>query len=108
MNQGNAQKGGGQNKSDDRPGEVQPVDPRTETYFGSEEDNHHGYSEPETVVPETPSVVEEHQQEEEQNLVVDFEEKMTYEPDPVTDWGPVDPEEEPTSEEGDGEFVPFD
>lgn len=87
VNNGSADKGGGQNKPSDGAGEYQPIDPRTETYTGPEEDNHHGYSDPATVTPPSPPVVKEHQQEEREKAIVDHEDKMDYEPDPVTTRG---------------------
>ena len=104
VNNGNADKGGGQNKPDDGPGEIQPVDPRTETPTGPQNDNNHGYSEPATVTPPDPPVVEEHKSE----PVVTDSNPMTYEPDPVTNNGPADPSIQPTSPEGDGAFTPVD
>lgn len=108
VNQGNADQGGGENKPSDGPGEVQPEDPRTtETPTGSAEDNHHGYSDPGTVTPTTPTAPPEHANDDPSDVVVD-ENPMTYETDPVTENGPVDPSEEPTPSEGDGEFAPPD
>ena len=104
VNQGNAQKGGGQNKPSDGAGEVQPVDPRTENPTGSGNDNNHGYSDPKTVTPSNPPVVEEHKSE----PVVTDSNPMNYQPDPVTNRGPVDTSVQPTSPEGDGEFTPAD
>ncbi len=108
VNNGNAQKGGGDNKATDGAGEVQKEDPRTEKPTGTESDNNHGHSDPATVVPETPPVVPEHKQEEKKEQIVTHEEKMSYEPDPVTDRGPVNEAEAPTASSGDGEFTPED
>lgn len=105
VNQGNAPTGGGQNKPSDGAGEVQPNDPRTETPTGSSDDNHHGYSDPGTVTPTTPTAPPEHQGEDDDPV---DQNPMTYETDPPTDYGPVDPSEEPTPSEGDGEFTPPD
>ena len=102
MNRGNAQKGGGQNKPTDGAGENQPTDPRTEHPTGSQNDNNHGYSDPKTVTPSNPPVTEEHKSE----PVVTDSKPMTYEPDPVTNRGPVDTTQQPTSSEGDGAFTP--
>lgn len=108
VNQGNADQGGGENKPSDGPGEVQPEDPRiTETPTGSAEGNHHGYSDPGTVTPTTPTAPPEHANDDPSDVVVD-ENPMTYETDPVTENGPADPSEEPTPSEGDGEFAPPD
>lgn len=104
VNQGNADQGGGENKPSDGPGEVQPEDPRTtEIPTGSAEDNHHGYSDPGTVTPTTPTAPPEHANDDPSDTVVD-ENPMPYETDPST----VDPGEEPTPSEGDGDFTPPD
>lgn len=95
VNNGNAQKGGGDNKPSDGSGEYQAQDPRTEKQSG-----------PSDVKPDTPAVVPEHQAEEQAGQIVDHESKMDYEPDPVTDRGPVDNQKPVTSSNGDGEFVP--
>ena len=106
VNQGNADRGGGENKPSDGSGTIQPEDPRTtETPTGSAEDNHQGYSDPGTVTPPTPPAPPEHANDP-SDTVVD-ENPMTYETDPVTEYGPVDPSE-PTPSEGDGEFAPPD
>jgi hypothetical protein len=106
VNQGNAPTGGGNNKPSDGAGEVQPEDPRTtETPTGSDDDNHHGYSDPGTVTPTTPTAPPEHQGEDDDPV---DQNPMTYETDPPTDYGPVDPSEEPTPSEGDGDFTPPD
>lgn len=104
VNNGNAQKGGGQNKPTNGAGEVQSVDPRIENPTGPQNDNNHGHSDPKTVTPSTPPVVEEHKSE---PVVVDSN-PQNYVPDPVTDRGPTDPTIQPTSLEGDGEFTPAD
>ena len=104
VNKGNAQKGGGQNKSSDGAGEVQPVDPRTQKPTGSGNDNNHGYSDPKTVTPSNPPVVEEHKSE----PVVTDSNPMNYQPAPVTNRGPVDTSAKPTNPGGDGEFTPSD
>lgn len=97
VNNGNAQKGGGDNKSSDGKGEYQAQDPRTEK------------QDPADVKPETPTVVPEHKAEEQAGQIVDRENKMDYEPDPVTDRGPVNNNQKPvTNSNGDGEFVPGD
>ena len=104
VNQGNAPTGGGNNKPSDGAGEVQPEDPRTtEIPTGSAEDNHHGYSDPGTVTPTTPTAPPEHANDDPSDTVVD-ENPMPYETDPST----VDPGEEPTPSEGDGDFTPPD
>ena len=106
VSQGDADDYGGENKPSDGPGEVQPEDPKTtETPTGSAEDNHHGYSDPGTVVPTTPTAPPEHQGEDDDPV---DQNPMTYETDPPTDYGPVDSGEEPTPSEGDGEFTPPD
>ena len=94
VNNGNAQKGGGDNKPSDGSGEYQAQDPRTEK------------QDPADVKPDTPAVVPEHKAEEQAGQVVDHENKMAYEPDPVTDRGPVNSQKPVTSSNGDGEFVP--
>lgn len=94
VNNGNAQKGGGDNKPSDGSGEYQAQDPRTEK------------QNPADVKPDTPTVVPEHQAEEQAGQIVDHENKMDYEPDPVTDRGPVNSQKPVTSSNGDGEFVP--
>ena len=94
VNNGNAQKGGGDNKPSDGSGEYQAQDPRTEK------------QDPADVKPDTPAVVPEHKAEEQAGQVVDHENKMDYEPDPVTDRGPVNSQKPVTSSNGDGEFVP--
>ena len=94
VNNGNAQKGGGDNKSSDGSGEYQAQDPRTEK------------QDPAEVKPETPTVVPEHKAEEQAGQIVDHESKMDYAPDPVTSRGPVDNQKPVTSSNGDGEFVP--
>ena len=94
VNNGNAQKGGGDNKPSDGSGEYQAQDPRTEK------------QDPADVKPDTPTVVPEHEAEEQAGQIVDHENKMDYEPDPVTDRGPVDNQKPVTSSNGDGEFVP--
>ena len=104
VNQGNADKGGGENESEDGPGEAQPTDARLETPTGPEDDNHHGYSDPTTVTPTAPPVVPEHTAE----PIVTYEEPMNYEPDPVSTRGPVESGVSPTTVEGDGEFTPDD
>lgn len=97
VNNGNAQKGGGDNKSSDGSGEYQAQDPRTEK------------QDPADVKPETPTVVPEHKAEGQAGQIVDHENKMDYEPDPVTDRGPVNNNQKPvTNSNGDGEFVPGD
>lgn len=103
VNNGNADKGGGDNKPADGPGEVQPTDPRTENPTGNQNDNNQGHSDPATVEPETPPVVPEHRNEE----VVTHENKMDYEPDPITGRSSVSGIP-PTTESGDGEFTPDD
>lgn len=107
VNQGNAQKGGGDNRDDD-PGEEQKTDPRDEHPTGSDNDNNHGHSDPKTVTPTTPPVVEEHKQEEKEGKIVTDENPVSYEPDPVTDRGPAEAGVSPTAADGDGEFVPLD
>lgn len=94
VNNGNAQKGGGDNKPSDGSGEYQAQDPRTEK------------QDPADVKPDTPAVVPEHKAEEQAARIVDHENKMDYEPDPETDRGPVDNQKPVTSSNGDGEFVP--
>ncbi|MBQ1387499.1 hypothetical protein IIY68_01765 [Candidatus Saccharibacteria bacterium] len=94
VNNGNAQKGGGDNKPSDGSGEYQAQDPRTEK------------QDPADVKPDTPAVVPEHKAEEQAGQIVDHENKMDYEPDPVTDRGPVNSQKPVTSSNGDGEFVP--
>lgn len=89
VNNGNADKGGGDNESSDGSGDYQEDDPRDET---------HG-----PVTPPTPTVVPEHSHDD----IVDDENPMTYDPDPVTDRGPVNGGPA-TSEDGDGEFTPPD
>lgn len=101
VNKGNAQKGGGQNKSTDGSGENQPVDPRTEHPTGSGNDNNHGYSDPSTVTPSNPSSTK-------SEPVVTDSNPMDYKPDPVTNNGPTDSSKKPTSSGGDGEFTPSD
>ena len=97
VNNGNAQKGGGGNKPSDGSGEYQAQDPRTEK------------QDPADVKPDTPAVVPEHKAEEQAGQIVDHENKMDYEPDPVTDRGPVNNNQKPvTNSNGDGEFVPGD
>lgn len=106
VNQGNAQKGGGDNRDDDS-GEEQKTDPRDEHPTGSENDNNHGHSDPQTVTPTTPPVVEEHKQEEKEGKIVTDENPVNYESDPVTDRGPAEAGVSPTAADGDGEFVPL-
>ena len=119
MNQGNADKGGGDNKPTDGPGELQPTDPRTQNLTGPANDNNHGHSDPATVVPETPAVVPASGSANPPVVVPQGgENKMTYEPDPVTERGPVQPTPtpaaptpapiQPTAESGDGAFTPAD
>ena len=104
VNQGNADKGGGQNKKTDGAGENQPNDPRTEHPTGSQNDNNHGHSDPATVTPSNPPVTNEHKSE----PVVTDSKPMDYKPDTVTNNGPADSSKKPTSSEGDGEFTPAD
>lgn len=101
VNKGNANKGGGQDKSTDGSGENQPVDPRTEHPTGSGNDNNHGYSDPSTVTPSNPSSTK-------SEPVVTDSNPMDYKPDPVTNNGPTDSSKKPTSSGGDGEFTPSD
>lgn len=54
VNKGNAQQGGGDNRSSDGPGVFQPQDPATESRIGNANDNGHGHSNPKTVTPVTP------------------------------------------------------
>lgn len=54
VNQGNAERGGGQNLSSDGAGKYQLSDPAMDPSTGSAEDNGHGHSDPKTVVPDTP------------------------------------------------------
>lgn len=104
VNKGNARQGGGQNKPSDGAGEYQPKDPRTEEPTGSQNDNNHGYSDPATVNPTTPPVVPEHEEDD----IVDDENKVDYEPDPITDRGAVDNSDPTPVPGGDGEFTPDD
>lgn len=101
VNKGNANKGGGQDKSTDGSGENQPVDPKTEHPTGSGNDNNHGYSDPSTVTPSNPSSTK-------SEPVVTDSNPMDYKPDPVTNNGPTDSSKKPTSSGGDGEFTPSD
>ena len=91
VNQGNAQKGGGDNNPSDGSGDYQPKDPRTET------------QNPGSVKPQTPTVAPGHSSDD----IVDDQNQMGYETDPVTDRGPVD-QKPPTNSNGDGEFSPAD
>lgn len=93
VNQDNADKGGGDNKSSDGSGEYQSQDPRNEK------------QDPAEVKPKTPAVVPEHNQD--SGKIVDHENKMGYDTDPVTDRGPVNGGPA-TSEDGDGEYTPPD
>ena len=95
VNQGNADKGGGDNKSSDGSGEYQKDDPRTTV------------QDPAEVKPKTPTVVPEHKADQDSGKLVDHENKMGYDPDPVTDRGPVNGGPA-TSEDGDGEYTPPD
>ncbi|MBQ6313915.1 hypothetical protein IJI29_03665 [Candidatus Saccharibacteria bacterium] len=104
VNKGNARQGGGQNKPSDGAGEYQPKDPRTEGPTGSQNDNNHGYSDPATVKPTTPPLVPGHERDD----IVDDENKVDYEPDPITDRGAVDNSDPTPVPGGDGEFTPDD
>lgn len=111
VNLGNAEVSGGNNKPADGSGEasednrdeennkpdVKPGDTVTP------ENNNHGHVDPVIVVPTTPPVVPGHEGDD----VVDDENKVNYDPDPVTDRGAVD-NSNPTPVEGDGEFTPDD
>ena len=90
---GGASTGGGDNTSDGGVDEYQQEDPRQEEIVA-----------PAEVEPETPPVVEAYREE----PVVSYEEPVNYAPDPVTDRGAADGATAPTSEGGDGEFVPED
>lgn len=90
---GGASTGGGDNTSDGGVDEEQHEDPRQEEVVA-----------PAEVEPETPPVVEAYHEE----PVVSYEEPVNYAPDPVTDRGAADGATAPTSEGGDGEFVPED
>lgn len=90
---GGASTGGGDNTSNDGVDEYQQEDPRQEEVVA-----------PAEVEPETPPVVEAYREE----PVVSYEEPVNYAPDPVTDRGAADGATAPTSEGGDGEFVPED
>lgn len=85
VNKGNAQKGGGQNRSSDGSGEYQSDDPRATTSDKSK-------------TPSTPAGSGDTQ---------DYEDPMDYDPDPVSGRGSVSGKP-PTSDSGDGEFVPAD
>lgn len=104
VNNDNANKGGGQNKPTDGAGENQSTDPRTDHPTGSQNNNNHGYSDPVTVTPSNPPVVEEHKSE----PVVTDSNPMNYSTDPITNNGPADPSAQPISPEGDGAFTPLD
>lgn len=99
VNRGNANKGGGQGRSNDGAGEEQPTDPRTEHPTGSGNDNNKGHSDPATVTPSNPPA---------KKPAVTDSNPMNYKPDPVTNRGPADSSQKPTSSEGDGEFTPTD
>lgn len=103
VNNGNADKGGGDNKPADGAGDYQPVDPRTENPTGRGNNNNQGHSNPATVIPTTPPVVPSHTAE----PVVDYQKPMDYVPDPVTTRGPTSGTS-PTAVSGDGEFTPDD
>lgn len=92
VNNNNANKGGGDNRTSDGSGDFQTSDPRNET------------QNPGTVRPQAPTVVPEHRNDD----IVDHEDAPDYTPDPVTDRGPVDNQSPQTSPDGDGEFVPDD
>ena len=87
VNQGNADKGGGDNKPGDGSGDYQKNDSREETTT--------------TKTPDTPPVDSGHKSEN----IVDHENKMDYTTDPATDRGARD-KRPPTSDSGDGEFTP--
>ncbi len=95
VNRGEASKGGGDNSGGgSSSGEEQKSDPRQETKPVSETPQKK---------PETPPPVEQHKQE--QESVVDHENKMDYTSDPVTKSGAADGVTPPTETEGgDGEF----
>ena len=101
VNKGNAQKGGGQNKKTDGSGKYQPKDPRTQKPTGTKNNNNQGHSDPKTVKPSTPKSPS-------NKGGVVRENKMDYQPDPVTNRGPVNNSKPPTKSEGDGEFTPED
>lgn len=90
VNNGNANKGGGDNNPSDGSGEEQPNDPRNEAPNTSK-------------TPETPTVAPDHSSDD----IVDHENKMDYNTDPVTDRGPANGGTS-TSSDGDGEFTPSD
>ena len=103
VNRGEASKGGGDNSGSgssggSSSGEEQKSDPRQETKPVSETPQKK---------PETPPPVEQHKQE--QNSVVDHENKMDYTQDSVSNRGAADGATAPTETDGgDGEFVPED
>ena len=91
MNNGNANKGGGQNKKSDGSGEYQPNDPRKETTTKT--------------YPTTPSVTPDHRNDD----VVDQENKMNYTTDPESSGrGSSDKKSSPNHGDGsaDGKFTP--